>query len=386
MRRAASLAVLLLALFGIAQPAAARETAGEPAEIVAARALMDKAAEALAAAGDGETRLAALGRAVTAYEMALGAFRAGLRQLAAAEAEARAAIAADRARLEHLIVALQSIGRAPRSALLAYPAGPVSAARGAALMAEAMPLIDRRLAAFRDKADRIRRIAARQDAARVEIRGALAALQDLRATTLKAVRRNRSRDLPGRNEMAEQARAAARQARTLTALADALKTGAAAGEAPLVRFSEARGLIPLPVAGTVTAGFGEIDPWGREGHGITVEAPAFAQVAAPWDGTVRYAGPLIDYDQVLVLEPEADILVVMAGLARIDREVGETVLAGERLGDLGGPIPASADFLLDASKDRDEIGTEKLYIEIRQNGAAVDPAPWFDMTRKGNGG
>ena len=136
----------------------------------------------------------------------------------------------------------------------------------------------------------------------------------------------------------------------------------------------------------MVAGFGDPDPWGRAGQGLTIEAPAWAQVAAPWDGTVRYAGPLIDYGQVVVLEPEGGTLIVIAGLARVDRVVGETVLAGERLGDLGGPIPASADFLLEASKDRDEIGAEKLYIELRRNGAAVDPAPWFDLTSKGSGG
>ena len=381
MRGLAQLALLTI----LALPAAAQAPEELP-EIVRARTLLSGAAEALQAAQDGEARLAALGSAVTAHELALGAYREALRRLAGAEAEARATIAGDRARLERLIAALQSIGRAPRSALLAYPTGPTSAARGAALMAETMPLIEQRIAAVREKADRIRQIAARQDAARVEIRGALASLQDLRAKTLEALRRKRSRDLPGRAEMAEQARAAAARAQSLGQLSAALGAAPRDGAAPLVRFSEARGLIPLPLAGTVTAGFGDPDPWGRTGRGITVEARAFAQVTAPWDGTVRYAGPLIDYDQVLVLEPEGGILLVLAGLARIDRSVGETVLAGERLGDLGGPIPATADFLLDGSKDRDEIGTEKLYIEIRRNGAAVDPAPWFDLTRKGNGG
>ena len=172
----------------------------------------------------------------------------------------------------------------------------------------------------------------------------------------------------------------------MTALTDALASSGTGDAAPLVRFSEARGLIPLPVTGTVTAGFGAPDPWGRAGEGITIDAPAWAQVTAPWDGTVRFAGPLIDYGQVIVLEPESGTLIVMAGLANVDRIVGETVLAGERLGDLGGPIPSDEDFLLDASTDRDEIASEKLYIEIRQDGAATDPAPWFDLTRKGSGG
>ncbi len=53
---------------------------------------------------------------------------------------------------------------------------------------------------------------------------------------------------------------------------------------------------------------------------------------------VRYAEPLIDYGQVVVLEPKADYLVVIAGLAHIDRSAGEAVLAGKKL---GGPLPTS---------------------------------------------
>ena len=118
---------------------------------------------------------------------------------------------------------------------------------------------------------------------------------------------------------------------------------------------------------------------------MTLAAPAYAQVSAPWDGTIRYAGPLIDYGQVVVLEPEKDTLIVLAGLGRVDRLVGETVLAGERLGDLGGPIPASDEFLLEATTDRDEIREEKLYIELRRSGQPVDPGPWFDLTKQESG-
>ncbi len=374
----------VLALSMLAAPAFAM--AQDIPEIARAKTLLDRAADALTKAGGGKARLAALSKAVTAHEVALAAYRAGLRRLAATEAATKKTVAADRARLEKLTAALQSIAQAPRSALLVHPTGPVSAARSAGLMAEILPLIDQRVTAFRLRVEQLRRLRSEQDAARVEVKGALAALQELRAITIRAVRRKRSRDLPNRKELAEQAKAASRKARTLSALAKTLKAASNAAAKPAVSFTEARGLIALPVAGEVTATFGQNDPWGREGQGLTIAAPAYAQVTAPWDGTVRYAGPLIDYGQVIVLEPEKGTLIVMAGLSRVDRDVGETVLAGERLGDLGGPIPASEDFLLEASADRDQIAAEKLYIELRRNGAAIDPAPWFDLTRKGSGG
>ncbi len=144
--------------------------------------------------------------------------------------------------------------------------------------------------------------------------------------------------------------------------------------------------MPSPVQGVVVARFGERDPWGRPGHGVTLRAPAYAQVSAPWDATVRYAGPLIDYGNVVVLEPEEGTLVVLAGVASVDRLVGETVLAGERLGDLGGPVSASDEFSLAATTDRDAIRDESLYIELRRAGEPVDPALWFDLAMQGTDG
>lgn len=375
MRVAAAVLCLLCAL---PAPAVAASE-----DVEQARAAMERASASLDRARSGKETLAALGRAVAAHEVALGAYRTALRRLAAAGARAEAARAADAERLESMLGAIQTIGRAPRSALLVYPAGPVSAVRGADLLGRTTPLVRARLSTYQERLDALSRIRAEQDAARVAVRGALATLQELRAESMTAIRRHREADLPARAALREQSRAAAEQVKTLEGLARALSTEDDTDESSLVRFSEARGLIPMPVPGRLVGASGDTDPWGRKAPGISLAAPAYAQVSAPWDGTVRYAGPLIDYGEVVVLEPEPGYLMVIAGLARVDRVVGETVLAGERLGDMGGPIPASDDFLLEASSDRDEIGEEKLYIELRKNGAALDPAPWFDLTRKG---
>lgn len=351
-----------------------------------ARAALAVAQEQLDSATNGTAQLAALGKAVTAHELALAAFRDGLRLMATRESRIRNAIAEDRARLEDLIAALQSLGLAPRSALLAFPGGPVGAARGASLMAEISPVLSERIEVLRERLGLLQRLRSSQDVARIEARGALASLQELRGRTTEALRRNRRKGLATRSELAEQTAAIAAQAGSIDALAKTLATAAESDPSVLLTFEEARGFVQPPVAGRKTADFGDPDPWGRDGFGLTITAPAFAQVSAPWDGTIRYAGPLIDYGTVVVLEPQQDILIVMAGLATVDRLVGETVLAGERLGGLGGPIPASEEFLLEASTDRDQISEEMLYIELRQNGSVIDPADWFDFTAKGSGG
>ena len=374
----------VIATLPTAHPASA-QSASYP-NIDRARAALAEAANALKDATSGKEQLAALGKAVTAHEAALSAYRDGLRSMATRESRIYSAIQQDRAKLQELIAALQSLAQAPRSALLAFPGGPVGAARGASLMADISPTLSDRIADLRARLDSLRQLRSNQEVARVEARGALAVLQELRGQTSEALRRRRKQDLATRSELQEQADAAAAQAASIGDLANTLAGAAETDPSALMTFSEAKGFIRSPVEGRRIAGFGDPDPWNRAGFGITVSAPAYAQVSAPWDGTIRYAGPLIDYGEVVVLEPELGTLIVMAGLASVDRLVGETVLAGERLGGLGGPIPASDEFLLEASTDRDQIREEKLYIELRQGGKVVDPSGWFDFAQKGSGG
>lgn len=375
-----TIAMIGLNLFGTAPLAQ-----GNP-EIERARAALEIASGELKAANTGRQQLAALGKAVTAHEAALSAYRDGLRALATRESRIRTAIDADRIRLEELISALQSLAQAPRSALLAFPGGPVGAARGASLMGEISPVLSGRIDELRARLNNLKQVRSNQEVARIEARGALASLQELRGRTTEALRRRRKRDLATDTELQEQAAAAAEQAANISELATSLKRAASEDPDVLLSFTEARGFVPPPVSGNLVAGFRDPDPWNRPGYGVTLTAPAYAQVSAPWDGTIRYAGPLIDYGTVVVLEPEQGTLIVMAGLASVDRLVGETVLSGERLGGLGGPIPASDEFLLEASTDRDQIREEMLYIELRRDGEPIDPELWFDFATKGSGG
>ena len=116
---------------------------------------------------------------------------------------------------------------------------------------------------------------------------------------------------------------------------------------------------------------------------MTIETSAFAQVVAPWHGTVRFAGPLADLGLVLILEPENGSLLILAGLGRLDRTIGESVVRGHRLGDMGGALPPLEEFLLEASADHDQIPRKALYLELRHGGRAIAPGPWLDPADEG---
>ncbi|MDT8342942.1 MAG: peptidoglycan DD-metalloendopeptidase family protein [Thermohalobaculum sp.] len=372
---AASLALALV----LAPPPAAAE--GPDARIEAARAELTRAGRALDQAPDGPTRLAALGRTAAAAEGALAAYRMMLRGLAAEEARLAARMAAEAEGTARLASALDSLARAPHSALLAYPGGPLEAIRAAALMAAIAPGLDARRLDLALRLDRLAELRAQQETARADVETLLAQLQGLRATAARAVLEHdgtapsgRALDAPARDAIA--------RARDLAALAAALRAGGAAPAASGDFATPPATPLPLPVAGRIAAGFGAPDPWGRPGRGITLKAPVWAEVRAPVDATLRYAGPLTDYGQVAILEPQPGWLIVLAGLGRVGVAPGQTVAAGAPLGDLGGLLPSSEEFLLEAAGKDGEITGGTLYIEVRHDGTAVDPAPWFGIGDK----
>ncbi|MEO1274767.1 MAG: peptidoglycan DD-metalloendopeptidase family protein [Pseudomonadota bacterium] len=349
-----------------------------------ARRALEEARLALERGGSGAARLAALGAAVSAQEKALAAYRDASRQLSGRAAALAKGIAAERERIGELIAVLQSLSSAPKSALFAYPGGPVRAARASMLLAAVTPALEERRAALATELRRLGEVRVAEAVARAGATSVLTELQDLRAETAIALEERR-RSLPPQRLMAAQARNAARDAESLAALAETLERvlgGAPAGPG----FEGRRGRLPLPVsAASITGQFGDNDPWGNPGAGLTLAAPPFSQVASPVDATLRYAGPLPGYGTVAILEPESGWLLTLAGLGRIDRKVGETVRAGERLGDLGRDLPESSEILLAPQDGDDLITPAQLYLELRQEGVPVDPAPWFAPTDSATG-
>ena len=97
-----------------------------------------------------------------------------------------------------------------------------------------------------------------------------------------------------------------------------------------------------------------------------------AQVTAPVDGKVEFAGPFRSYGQLLILNPGEGYLVLLAGMSQISAEIGQTVRAGEPLGTMGDG-PSSVTLLGDQVQEARPV----LYIEFRNNGEAVDSAPWW---------
>lgn len=146
---------------------------------------------------------------------------------------------------------------------------------------------------------------------------------------------------------------------------------------PAIAFAASRGRLPLPVNGSRIREFGVPDRLGGTEKGLSIGTRAAAQVTAPCDSWVVYAGPFRNYGQVLILNAGGGYHVVLAGMDRISVNVGQFVLTGEPVAVMAGAPGSQATAALASSPDK-----PVLYVEFRKDGTPIDPSPWW-ATSKG---
>ena len=141
--------------------------------------------------------------------------------------------------------------------------------------------------------------------------------------------------------------------------------------APAIAFVTAKGRLPLPVNGVRIKEFGAPDGLGGTEKGLTVAARPGAQITAPCDGWVVYAGVFRNYGQLLILNAGSGYHVLLAGMDRISVDPGQFVVAGEPVAVMGGSVGQVPAALAAGS------GQPVLYVEFRKDGTPVDPSPWW---------
>jgi septal ring factor EnvC (AmiA/AmiB activator) len=140
--------------------------------------------------------------------------------------------------------------------------------------------------------------------------------------------------------------------------------------APAVAFASLRGRVPVPVNGVKLKVFGDSDGTGGTEKGVSIASRAGAQVTAPADGWVVYAGPFRSYGQLLILNVGGGYHVLLAGMDRISVDLGQFVLTGEPVAVMGNGSQVAAILATGSSQP-------VLYVELRKDGTPVDPGPWW---------
>lgn len=368
--------LLIWPIAAFAQSEAANEARAAAAELEAASALLDNAEGA-------RDRVKALTETIQAFEKGLGAMRAGLRQVAINEAQLTQKLQAREGEVAQLLGVLQNIGGTPSPVVFLHPDGPTGTARAGMLLAELTPALNTRADALRRDLENVQTLRTLQVDAAKRLQTGLTEVQAAR-TALNQAMANRT-DLPMRFTE-DPVRTAILIASTETlggfasGLSEIVTNEVSAAPANL---DGKIGEIALPVQGIILRRAGEADAAGITRPGIIVATRARAIVISPTAATIRYTGPLLDFGNVIILEPQADVLFVIAGLDVVYGQTGQVIAGGTPIGLMGAPPDENNTTL---SPNRDGAGTDRtetLYIEVRQDNTPQDPSKWFRTDKDG---
>lgn len=378
--RTAGLILVLIAqgLFGprvaLAQSGVAEAAQDASNQLAAAMTALDQAQTA-------RDRVKALTKTVHGFESGLEALRDGLRRATIEERRVALALQAQEADVARLLGVLQSLGDGQTPTLLLHPQGALGTARAGMLLADVTPALQARVDALRAQLDD--RVALRQIRQTLADRLAegLAAAQQARVALSQSIADRV--DLPRRFlEDPDKTAALIAAADSLAVFADAV-SDIATQEAPgsLPDIAHRKGALTWPVQGILLRQSGQADAAGIVRPGLVLATLPQALVTTPVAATIRYAGPLLDYGQVVILEPQADLLIVLAGLGTSFGRTGEVVPSGAPVGLMGGQgIPDGA-ILSQAREGAGPERSETLYIEIREGSTPVEPLTWFDPNK-----
>lgn len=367
---------IILAIW-LAVTTAAAET--DPAHLAKrAAAHLNTASLALRDAQQASDRVAALTQTIKAYESGLVAMRQGMRRVAIRERSLQLEFEAKSDEVSRLLGVLQSMQATSAPLLLLHPSGPIGTARSGMILSEVTPALQARAAALRVQLEEVALLQSLQQSSADVLRGGLKEVQDARTQLSQAV--SERIELPMRFiEDPVKTAILLESSETLEGFASGL---AEISEDPehqidLPDFENAKGILPMPVNGTLLRSFNEADAAGVRRPGLLLATRPHAIVVTPWPATIRYRGPLLDYGNVMILEPSSGYLLVLAGLNRVYGEIGEVLSVGAPVGLMGGDAPDNGEFLSLLNEGSGVTRSETLYIELRNGKNPVDPATWF---------
>lgn len=329
-----------------------------------------------------EDQVASLTQMISAYEQGLSALRDGLRRAGVREQEIRTEFDARREKLGRVLGVMTSMQRSPETMLLLHPAGPEASARAGMILDAVAPALQAQAGEMQRKLEEIRAVRAIQLNAANTLAQGLGQVQEARRLLASATT-DRS-DLPVRfGEDPAELRQLVQSADTLEAFASGITGMEQDVGPPMADFEGAQGSLPLPVLGTVLRAYNAPDAAGVARPGLVIATAPAAMVTTPWAATIRYRGPLLDYGNVMIVEPARGYLMIFAGLAQVFGETGDVLTPGEPVGLMGGSEPPAqefgAEFVANAATGGGAGQTETLYVELRRNNETLDPAEWFAM-------
>jgi septal ring factor EnvC (AmiA/AmiB activator) len=282
-----------------------------------------------------QTRIDSLAVAQVKSGLEAQADRRKLDEVSRREAALNTDLARQRGELSKLLGALALYRRQPPPALLVPPRKALDAVRGAILARALTPDLTRRAQALQAQLTQVALLRRQEAAANEALLSAQSEQAERSAVIAQAVEEQQA--LP----------AAPPEAGDLGPLSEG-------GDSGGLRFA-------WPVQGKVVRRFGDALPSGGKAQGLSIAAKTGDVVVSPAAGTAQYVGPAPDMGIVLILKVRGAYHLVLGGLDQVTVQNGQSVAAGAPVGRLANGARSSSE----------------LYMEVRENGAPVDPARWM---------
>ena len=204
------------------------------------------------------------------------------------------------------------------------------------------------------------------DQAASQAQAAAARMETLR-TALNALQAQRHADEAKAREDAARAERQKRPAEQQAAREREAVAATPVGAGTIGPGAAAHGQLQAPVIGVVVQSWGEQTD-GGPATGVSYIAPPGARVISPCGGRAVFAERFRSYGLLLIIDCGGGYHVVLSGFDHIDVKLGQSLVAGEPVGAMPSWEPG------------EQAHRPALYIELRHDGAPVNPAPWLRST------
>ncbi len=327
--------------------------------------------------------------------------------LAVEQQEIRKELKAKRAVLSEVLTGLQRLEQNPPPALVVAPDDILGALRGAMMFGAIVPDMKDEANQLIGKLERLKAIADEQTQQKETVKTEFAALEKAQDELDLLLLQKRQLSVATEQELAAEAKLAeqmGQRAKSLKQLLASLSVARSKEEAlksaerrlkeqelerqrqallvrPRVVMTRAKGQLDYPVQGKIIRDYGDATATGGKLEGVAIATRPQAQVKSPVDGAVEFAGPFRSYGKLVILNAGEGYLVVLAGLAGVSATNGQSVRAGEPVGEMGDK-PASTTVSGGAVDGTVDKSRPVLYVEFRKQGQPIDPSPWWIGHRK----
>ena len=342
---------------------------------------LNSARSELNSANSYRDRVSALSNLIMETEKSLGDLRSKYRVIKLQTKKLNTDLIFQKEKISELAGALLIVGKEPIESTLLHPDGALSNARSKLILSDTLEGVRSEARTLSKSLNKLMLLTNLTKKAEREMRISLESIQTARAALIKAA--SDRTDLPVRFiEDPEKLKSISKSSKSLNEFAIALNSI----EKTIIRSEEPiskdyAGSLSLPVEGIIVRKFNDVDAAGIIRPGIVIRTKNHEIVTSPISATIRYAGPLLDYGMVSILEPEDGVLLIFAGLGRVFGKAGQILSQSSPIGFMAGQKISAENFITETELSSGRL-SQSLYIEVRYNDKPQDPSDWFEIDRE----